>query len=140
MSNRYKKVEKNGQIGVGAYGIVYRAEDLQTGVEVAMKKIPLNQSDEGVPGLLLRCTRISHLLLCMCTATALREIILLKSLRHQNVVSLLNVVMTPENSLYLVFELVDSDLKKLMDKYNGDLPVPLIKVLRRVVLCTAVDL
>lgn len=66
--DRYRKKEKNGQIGVGAYGVVYRAQDLMTGVDVAMKKIPLNQSDEGVPGLSLFSVVLLYLLiLCNCS-------------------------------------------------------------------------
>ena len=50
-------------------------------------------------------------------ATALREIALLKQLRHPHVITLQNIVLDA-HLLYLVFDLVDYDLKKLMDYYN----------------------
>lgn len=66
---------------------------------VAMKKIRLEQEDDGVP------------------STALREISLLKELDHKNIVKLLDVehTQTPQR-LYLVFEWVDQDLKRYMDE------------------------
>ena len=57
-----------------------------------MKKIRLESEDEGIP------------------ATAIREIALLKCLRHPSVVDLLDVV-HHEQMLYLVFEFLDKDLK-----------------------------
>ena len=42
--------------------------------------------------------------------TALREITLLKGLRHENVVQLKDIV-NEANRLYIVFELASSDLK-----------------------------
>jgi serine/threonine protein kinase len=61
-----------------------------------LKKIRVEIEDEGIP------------------TTALREIVLLRQLDHPNVVKLENVVMDPAR-LYLVFELIDTDLKKFMD-------------------------
>ena len=63
--NKYKKLEK---LGEGTYGVVYKAQNLQTGEFVAIKKIRLEKEDDGVP------------------STAIREISLLKNLRHPNVV------------------------------------------------------
>lgn len=62
---QYEQVEK---IGEGTYGVVYRARDTATGQIIALKKIRLEQEEEGVP------------------STAIREISLLKELRHVNVV------------------------------------------------------
>tara|TARA_B110000285_G_C14550524_1_gene349021 strand:+ start:118 stop:390 length:273 start_codon:yes stop_codon:yes gene_type:complete len=62
---KYKKMEK---LGEGTYGVVYKAVDLQTGETVAIKKIRLEKEDDGVP------------------STAIREISLLKNLKHPNVV------------------------------------------------------
>ena len=92
--NRYEKSEK---IGEGTYGIVYKALDKFTGRIIALKKIRLDNEEEGVP------------------STAIREISLLKELNHRNVVSLLDIVHT-RGKLYLVFEFLDVDLKGLMDK------------------------
>ena len=61
----YEKIEK---IGEGTYGVVYKARSKRTGQFVAMKKIRLESEDEGVP------------------STAIREISLLKELKHPNIV------------------------------------------------------
>ena len=92
-ASRYEKSEK---IGEGTYGVVYKALDKFTGRTIALKKIRLDCEEEGVP------------------STAIREISLLKELQHRNVVSLLDIVHT-RGKLYLVFEFLDMDLKRLMD-------------------------
>ena len=63
--DKYKKIEK---LGEGTYGVVYKAQNLETGEMVAIKKIRLEKEDDGVP------------------STAIREISLLKNLKHPNVV------------------------------------------------------
>ncbi|KAG0238278.1 Cyclin-dependent kinase catalytic subunit, partial [Mortierella sp. GBA43] len=93
MTDAYHKEEK---IGEGTYGVVYKAIEKATGRVVAMKKIRLENEDEGVP------------------CTAIREISLLKELRHDHVVRLLDII-HDENRLYLVFEFLELDLKKYMD-------------------------
>ena len=62
--NRYKKLER---IGKGTFGIVYKAQDIITGNIVAVKKIILNESDQGIP------------------AIAIREISILRELNHPNI-------------------------------------------------------
>ncbi|KAI3977356.1 hypothetical protein MKX01_000269 [Papaver californicum] len=91
--DQYEKVEK---IGEGTYGVVYKARDRVTNETIALKKIRLEQEDEGVP------------------STAIREISLLKEMQHDNIVRLQDVVHS-EKRLYLVFEYLDLDLKKHMD-------------------------
>ncbi|XP_062217017.1 cell division control protein 2 homolog isoform X2 [Phragmites australis] len=90
---QYEKVEK---IGEGTYGVVYKALDKATNETIALKKIRLEQEDEGVP------------------STAIREISLLKEMNHDNIVRLHDVVHS-EKRIYLVFEYLDLDLKKFMD-------------------------
>ncbi|KAG0198157.1 Cyclin-dependent kinase 3 [Mortierella sp. GBA30] len=98
LNDKYQKMEK---IGEGTYGVVYKATEKETGRTVALKKIRLENEDEGVP------------------STAIREISLLKELRHDNVVQLLDIV-HDDTKLYLVFEFLDLDLKKYMDGvYNA---------------------
>ena len=67
MSNldKYQRLEK---LGEGTYGVVYKAKNLETNEIVAIKKIRLEKEDDGVP------------------STAIREISLLKGLKHPNVV------------------------------------------------------
>jgi serine/threonine protein kinase len=37
--DRYQKIEKNGHVGEGTYGVVYKAKDKQTDDFVALKVI-----------------------------------------------------------------------------------------------------
>ena len=92
--------------GEGTYGIVYKAKDKITGKLVALKQIKLEKfanrgESEGIP------------------STALREICLLKGLRHSNIIELLDVICKPP-SLYLVFEYLEIDLKKYTQKSRKD--------------------
>ena len=91
--NDFIKIEK---IGEGTYGVVFKGRHKATGDIVAMKKIRLESEEEGVP------------------STAIREISLLKELKHPNIVGLRNVIMQ-ENRLYLIFEFLTMDLKKYID-------------------------
>ncbi|KAI0820882.1 Pkinase-domain-containing protein [Trametes gibbosa] len=93
---RYSKIEK---VGEGTYGVVYKARDINTNRVVALKKIRLEAEDEGVP------------------STAIREISLLKELKDENVVRLLDIVHA-DQKLYLVFEFLDVDLKRYMENGN----------------------
>lgn len=102
---RYQKLEK---IGEGTYGVVYKAKDRVTGQIIALKRIRLEAEDEGIP------------------STAIREISLLKELRHTNIVRLYDVVHT-ERKLTLVFEYLDQDLKKYLDVCEGGLDLPFVK-------------
>lgn len=64
-----QKYSRSFKIGEGTYGVVYKATDRETGETVALKKIRLDDEDEGVPG------------------TAIREVSLLKELsKHENIV------------------------------------------------------
>jgi len=89
---RYEKLEK---IGEGTYGTVFRGTD-SDGRIVALKRIKLDDDEEGVP------------------SSALREICLLRELHHKNVVKLLDVLHT-EKKLTLVFEYCSLDLKRYFE-------------------------
>lgn len=103
----YEKIEK---VGEGTYGVVYRARHKKTNIVVALKKIRLENEDEGVP------------------STAMREISVLKELRHPNIVYLQDISLS-ENRLYLVFEFLSMDLKRYMDNLpeNDFIEGPLLK-------------
>lgn len=54
------RYEKLGKIGEGTYGVVYKARELNTGCMIALKKIRLEQEDEGEFLLqLYSCTALS---------------------------------------------------------------------------------
>ncbi|KAK8769988.1 hypothetical protein V5799_013546 [Amblyomma americanum] len=95
--DNYVKVEK---IGEGTYGIVYKGKDKRDGKIVALKKIRLESEDEGVP------------------STAIREIALLKELKHKYIVRLEDVLMEGSDKIYLVFEYLSMDLKKYLDGFD----------------------
>jgi serine/threonine protein kinase len=101
------------------YATVFKGKERTSGGTVALKEIHLD-SEEGTP------------------STAIREISLMKELKHDNIVSLQDVIHT-ENKLMLVFEYMDKDLKKYMDT-NGPLTADKIKsfmfqLLRGVAFC-----
>jgi cyclin-dependent kinase len=95
--DKYRKIEK---LGEGTYGVVYKAQSKQSGEIVALKRIRLDKDDEGIP------------------CTAIREISLLKELRHPNIVRLLDILHS-EKKLTLVFEYLETDLKKWLDGRDG---------------------
>jgi serine/threonine protein kinase len=101
---RYTKHEK---LGEGTYATVYKGKSTLNNTQVALKEIHLDP-EEGAP------------------STAIREISLMKELKHANIVSLLDVVHT-EKTLTLVFEFMDQDLKRFMDSQGGALSGPLIE-------------
>ncbi|KAF8336962.1 Pkinase-domain-containing protein [Cantharellus anzutake] len=92
----YVKLER---VGEGTYGVIYKARDANTGKIVALKKIRLEEEDEGVP------------------STAIREISWLKELDDDNIVRLLSIVHS-DTKLYLVFEFLDLDLKRYMNAFT----------------------
>ncbi|GAA5840827.1 hypothetical protein JCM11251_001707 [Rhodosporidiobolus azoricus] len=110
--DKYERLEK---VGEGAWlsffaqlscgfgrSAAYRSRNKETGEIVALKKIRLEAEDEGVP------------------STAIREISLLKEMKDENVVRLFDIVHS-DTKLYLVFEFLDMDLKRYMDKVgDGD--------------------
>ncbi|KAI8055990.1 protein serine/threonine kinase [Syncephalis plumigaleata] len=103
--DKYQKIEK---LGEGTYGIVYKSLNRETNEIVALKRIRLDNEEEGVP------------------CTAIREISLLKELVHTNIVRLHDVLHT-DRKLTLVFEYMDSDLKKYLDANGGDIDLPTIQ-------------
>ena len=103
-----EKYERLDKLGEGTYGVVYRCKNKETNQIVALKKIRLENEDEGIP------------------STAIREISILKQLKHPYIVNLLDLI-HGEKKLYLVFEYMDHDLKKYLDLNNGPLNPQLVK-------------
>ncbi|XP_040380193.1 mitogen-activated protein kinase 7 isoform X1 [Oryza brachyantha] len=102
-SSRYKIQEI---VGKGSYGVVCSAIDQHTGDKVAIKKI----------------TNIfEHL---SDAARILREVKLLRLLRHPDIVEIKHIMLPPSRrdfkDIYVVFELMDTDLHQVI-KANDDL-------------------
>ena len=106
--SRYIKLSK---INEGTFGVIYKAKDVQSEKIVALKKLKINPEIEGTP------------------STAIREIALLKELKHPNIIHLLDVIHTSKK-LSLIFEYCETDLKKKEDEYlnkKEKLPKDLVK-------------
>ena len=87
-------------LGKGAYGVVCSASDAVGGERVAIKKIS-NAFENSTDA-----------------RRTLREIQLLRHLRHDNVVGLFDVLRPPSyadfNDVYIVYELMDTDLHQII--------------------------
>ena len=102
-ANRYKIQEV---IGKGSYGVVCSAIDTHTGEKVAIKKI--HDIFEHISD----------------AARILREIKLLRLLRHPDIVEIKHIMLPPSRrefkDIFVVFELMESDLHQVI-KANDDL-------------------
>lgn len=91
-SDLYKRVQ---QVGEGTYGKVYKAQNEVTGESVAIKRLRLETEREGFP------------------ITAMREIKLLQSFEHPNIVGLLEM-MVEYNQITMIFDYLNHDLTGLL--------------------------
>lgn len=89
--------EKIAPIGEGTYGMVMKCRHRDTGQIVAIKKFKESEDDLQI------------------RKTALREVRMLKQLKHDNIVNLLEVFRR-KGKLYLVFEHVDHTILEDLDK------------------------
>ncbi|KAF9171712.1 Cyclin-dependent kinase 10 [Mortierella sp. AD011] len=90
--------EKLNKVGEGTYGIVYRARDKKTDEIVALKRIRMERENDGLP------------------ISSLREIKLLKTLRHDNIVLVKDVAVGNDlDQIFLVMEYCEQDMAALMD-------------------------
>ncbi|KAG6916289.1 hypothetical protein DXG01_007530 [Tephrocybe rancida] len=85
------------QVGEGTFGKVYKAQNTASRVLVALKRIRMESEKDGFP------------------VTAMREIKLLQSLQHPNVVRLYEM-MVATGSVYMVFEYMDHDLTGVLSQ------------------------
>jgi mitogen-activated protein kinase 1/3 len=100
LPNRYQPLEL---LGFGSFGAVIEANDTLKNRQIAIKKISNTSEDVELKKIL-------------------REIIILKNLKHENIIELLDVVLinnenAPRNrklDIYLVFEKIDTDLNKII--------------------------
>lgn len=108
----YVKLDK---LGEGTYATVYKGRSKLTENLVALKEIRL-EHEEGAP------------------CTAIREVSLLRDLKHANVVTLHDIVHTPQ-CLTLVFEYLDRDLKQYLDDCGSVISMHNVKLLRGLAFC-----
>ncbi|XP_028925086.1 cyclin-dependent kinase 18 [Ornithorhynchus anatinus] len=101
----YVKLDK---LGEGTYATVFKGRSKLTENLVALKEIRL-EHEEGAP------------------CTAIREVSLLKNLKHANIVTLHDLIHT-ERSLTLVFEYLDSDLKQYLDSCGNLMSMHNVKI------------
>ncbi|KAK3594674.1 hypothetical protein CHS0354_016339 [Potamilus streckersoni] len=148
-SNKYEKLAKIGQ---GTFGEVFKARDKKTRLIVAMKKVLMENEKEG-KGLVINAaidfaSYQMYNLLCpqsdmtvdmhgiyqrnafvyfQLPISALREIKILQSLKHENVVNLIGTCRTKGNYItcttynskfYLILEYCEHDLAGLLDNAN----------------------
>lgn len=111
------------QIGEGTYGQVYEGYEKATQEKVALKKIRMDTEKEGFP------------------ITAIREIKILSTLKHENVVRLREIVRSQisksnnyKGSIYMVFDFADHDLTGLCERQQHKFTVPQIKCLMKQLL------
>lgn len=88
---------------------MHKAKHRKTGKLVALKRIFSRAEQEGFP------------------ITAVREISLLKDLRHPNVVEVLDMAWGPEAAIYIVFPYMDHDLTGLLEAEAIRFSLPQIK-------------
>uniref|UniRef100_A0A8C6UBW0 cyclin-dependent kinase n=1 Tax=Neogobius melanostomus TaxID=47308 RepID=A0A8C6UBW0_9GOBI len=99
---------KLGKLGEGTYATVFKGRSKLTENLVALKEIRL-EHEEGAP------------------CTAIREVSLLKNLKHANIVTLHDIIHT-DRCLTLVFEYLDSDLKQYLDNCGSLMSMHNVKI------------
>ncbi|XP_030627665.1 cyclin-dependent kinase-like 1 isoform X3 [Chanos chanos] len=103
-----EKYEKIGKIGEGSYGVVFKCRNKDTGQIVAIKKFVESEDDPIIKKI------------------ALREIRMLKQLKHSNLVNLIEVFRR-KRKLHLVFEYCDHTVLNELDRYPRGVPEHLVK-------------
>ncbi|CAH8494894.1 unnamed protein product [Schistosoma mattheei] len=93
----FKKYEKICKIGEGAYGVVFKCRDIKSGQLVAIKQFTASEDDPVIRKI------------------AMREIRMLKRLKHPNLVNLIEVF-RKKKRLNLVFQFIDNSLLNEMEQ------------------------
>jgi cell division cycle 2-like protein len=104
--------ERVASIGQGAFGVVFKAKEKATGDMVALKKVKMQKEKEGFP------------------LTSVREIRILMQCKHVNIVTMKEVVVgNSVDSIFIVMEYVEHDLKGLLEDMNKNFTVSEVKCL-----------
>lgn len=101
----YEKIEK---IGSGSYGIVNKCRHKRTGEVVAIKKFLETEADPQIRKI------------------AVREVKMLKALKHGNLVCLRDVFRR-KKKLHMVFEFIDHTLLNEVEKHPKGLPTEMVQ-------------
>lgn len=114
---RVHEYERLNKISEGSYGVVYRAKHKTTGDIVALKKIKLEKGHVGMP------------------ITSIREIGILLSCKHRSIVRVDDVVLgsSPE-SVYMVMEYMEHDLKTFMETMRRKFNIAEVKCIMKQLL------
>ena len=102
------KYEVQGVVGEGAYGVVLKCRNKDTGTIVAIKKFKESEDDEVV------------------RKTTLREVKILRMLRQPNIVSL-REAFRRKGKLYLVFEYVEKNLLEVLEENPNGLDPRIVR-------------
>lgn len=92
----FRKPGNESVVGSGTYGKVFKGIHVYTNKSVALKRIRMEGERDGFP------------------VTAMREVKLLQSLRHTNIVNLMEV-MVEKNDCFMVFEYLAHDLTGILN-------------------------
>ncbi|KAL7754468.1 MAPK protein hog1 [Sorochytrium milnesiophthora] len=93
VTHRYKDLQP---IGMGAFGLVCSATDIVSDSQTAIKKILKPFSNQ------------------VLAKRTYRELKLLKHIKHDNVISLSDIFLSPTEDIYFVTELLGTDLHRLL--------------------------
>ncbi|XP_037963120.2 cyclin-dependent kinase-like 4 isoform X3 [Plutella xylostella] len=107
-SRAMERYEKLAKLGEGSYGLVYKCRNRDTGEIVAVKKFVENEDDP------------------LIRKIALREIRMLKNLKHPNLVNLIEVFRR-KRKLHLVFEYCDHTVLHELEQHPAGCPELLSK-------------
>lgn len=103
------KYEVLGVVGEGAYGVVLKCRNKESGGVVAIKKFKESDDDE------------------ILKKTTLREVKILRLLKHANIVSLIEAFRR-KGKLYLVFEYVEKNLLEVLEEQPQGLEPDLVRI------------
>ncbi|KAL9434037.1 hypothetical protein AB3S75_028801 [Citrus x aurantiifolia] len=109
--------EKLNKISEGTYGIVYRARDKKSGEIVALKKVKMNVGRKE------DCLEYGF------PISSLREINILLSFDCPSIVNVKEVAMDDHDSVYMVMEYMEHDLKWLMESMKQPFSTSEVKCL-----------
>ena len=109
---------RGGQLGEGTFGVVLKGKHVVTGQFVALKRVTVHEEKDGI------------------SLTTIREIKLMKALRHPNITPIIDIVHREMDKspgeIYMVLPYMDHDLAGLLDAY--ELSIPQIKLYFRQLL------